>query len=352
MEGGTTGATRGVWHHPDYYRSRAVACLKMAKETGDTTCFLNVVHATGSSPNASDSAKKSKGKKRRSESGGSDVMSGANSPSLYFGHPRDYDSRSSHRQSDFSIRDEDLNLPLNLDDFVLPQVDASYQAQQAQALQMLAAARTAGQMSAAGGLNNSFTYGMSSSMPQGGESAADIAARMMMNKRGRTGGEFNTTSSFSSYQPISSSMGGGMNGNCRQNQQQGNMLSASWTAGATNSAQQQLANHNFDFPDMSQMLGVGGPQQQLVGSNNNIGDNTLDNLSFLGYQQQQELLQLQQQQLQIQQLQEQNRQMEGGGTQSRGLVRNNSGSLISEDTELANFFEKFAESLKGQEDKP
>ena len=348
MEGGTTGATRGVWHHPDYYRSRAVACLKMAKETGDTTCFLNVVHATGSSPNASDSAKKSKGKKRRSESGGSDIMSGANSPSLYFGHPSEYGSRTSHRQSDFSIRDEDLNMPLNLDDFVLPQVDASYQAQ---ALQMLAAARTAGQMSAAGGLNNSFTYGMSSSMPQGGESAADIAARMMMNKRGRTGGEFNTTSSFSSYQPISSSMGGGMNGNSN-GRQQGNMLSASWTAGATNSAQQQLSNHNFDFPDMSQMLGVGGQQQQFDGSsNNNMSGNSLDNLSFLGYQQQQELLQLQQQQMQIQQLQEQNRQMEGGGTQSRGLVRNNSGNLISEDTELANFFEKFAESLKGKEDK-
>ena len=282
-------------------------------------------------------------------------MSGANSPSLYFGQPSAYDGRSSHRQSDFSIRDEDLNMPLNLDDFVLPQVDASYQAQQAQALQMLAAARTAGQMSAAGGLHNSFTYGMSSSMPQagGGESAADIAARMMMNKRGRTGGEFNTTSSFSSYQPISSSMGGGMNGNSNLRQQQGNMLSASWTAGATNSAQQQLDNHNFDFPNMNQMLGVVGnqQQQQFDGSNNNMNGDTLDNLSFLGYQQQHELLQLQQQQMQIQQLQEQNRQMEGGGTQSRGLVRNNSGSLISEDTELANFFEKFAESLKGQEDR-
>ena len=44
-------ATKGVWHHPDVYRSRAVECLAKATKTGDSGVFLTVIRPC-TNPNA------------------------------------------------------------------------------------------------------------------------------------------------------------------------------------------------------------------------------------------------------------------------------------------------------------
>lgn len=44
-------ATKGVWRHPDFYRSRAVECLAKATKTGDSGVFLTVIRPC-TNPNA------------------------------------------------------------------------------------------------------------------------------------------------------------------------------------------------------------------------------------------------------------------------------------------------------------
>jgi len=41
---------KGVWHHPDFFRSRALECLKIALETGDTSSFLTVANSKMDEP--------------------------------------------------------------------------------------------------------------------------------------------------------------------------------------------------------------------------------------------------------------------------------------------------------------
>ena len=350
------GTTKGVWHHPDFYRSRAVECLKMAMETGDVSCMLNVVHGTnakgddsGGGNNDGATKRSTKGKKRRSET--LPAQAETDSPSLYFGQPSD--QSQSHRMSDFSHRPSDFNLgddDLNLDEFILPQVVATQQAQvdmsslvnnsQQQddipSIQQLLAVLNGNPFGA--NVSNSFISGMTQ---QASTQQQLDASSALMNKRGRHdgSGNFNSFTAAPSnnftYQPVSNRTGNQNQGN---NNRQGNMLSASWTAGVTNTnpfsslqQQQQQQGNNFDFAGLFNTVQEGQ------------GENGPSPVPYMGQQQNfQQHLQSQDLQQEFQQQVQQQRQ---GGNQGGGEAID----LTEEDTELANFFENFAQTLKKKE---
>ena len=347
----TDGRTKGVWHHPDFYRSRAVGCLKMAMETGDTTCMLDVVHGTnvkgdksGGGNNDGDTKRSTKGKKRRSETLPAQDLSSIGQPS---------DNRPSHRMSEFSHRPSDFNLgddDLNLDEFILPQVVASQQAQadissfgnnsQQQdgipSIQQLMAVLNGNPFGA--NVSNSFTSGMTrqASMHQQPDSSSSSA---LMNKRGRHdgSGNFNSftapaSSNNFNYNPVSNRTG--RNNQNQGNNNRGNLLSASWTAGVatTNplSLLQQQQGDNSDFASIFNAVQEGQ------------GENGPSPVPYMGQQQNvQQHLQSQDLQQEFQQQVQQQRQagkQGGGGGEAIDLTE--------EDMELSNFFENFAQTLK------
>ena len=118
------------------------------------------------------------------------------------------------------------------------------------------------------------------------------------------------------------------------------MLSASWTAGVTNTnpfsslqqqQQQQRQGNNFDFAGLFNTVQEGQ------------GENGPSPVPYMGQQQNfQQHLQSQDLQQEFQQQVQQQRQ---GGNQGGGEAID----LTEEDTELANFFENFAQTLKKKE---
>lgn len=44
QEAVSSGSSTGVWANPHFHRSRAVECLRIALETGDTTSFMTATH--------------------------------------------------------------------------------------------------------------------------------------------------------------------------------------------------------------------------------------------------------------------------------------------------------------------
>ena len=366
LEGSVVNSSsKGVWRHQNFYRARAVACLKMAMETGDTTCFLDVVHGPSSDHGygGGGKAKRRSSSKRKSESSSCTDITGTDSPSPYFGQV------SGGGFGGILEDDPMLIANLNFDGISFPQnvgatsaaqqvAAAAAAQQQAQAQQAQAAATMSSMMNSAslgnnpyggGGLSNSFTAGMNhqaqhqqptpvslSNSFTAGQAAAmqgsiqdstpiDAALRMFNNKRGRHGNNNLVSQSFTSgsnhfYQPQSTSSSALQMGNNRslRQQQANNMLSASWTAG-------------FSNPLAHQQSTMQGQQQE--------------HLQQLMMQQQH---MLQQQQNQMAQLQRQQQQQQHQMTQQQQSASQQTTSEEgnSNDAELAKFLSQFADSMQ------
>lgn len=318
--------TKGVWNHPDFYRSRAVEALKIALETGDTACFLTVTHgsAQGASPTVGTGGTTSEGatKKKRRGSMSPSLTDSSNTISTdlsFLGNQSQMSQRLSHRESDFSLGDDSaLDASLNTDEFILSQMAARQQALRSTALAH-SQQRTpaAGAPVAYGVLNNSFTCGIP---PQMQPSVASAAASTM-NRRGRRSVNYSSASTNFCYQPVTQS--GSLGGNNRGGRQG---VSASWTAGST------ISQHNFDFPNpLSFNATTGATNAFMQGEGQGIGDplpfNNTGNVDMM-----QSLISMGMNQHQHQQP------IQEGGEEGKDLT--------PEDAELASFFEKFAESLQ------
>lgn len=285
----------------------------MALETGDTGCFLSVVHAN-SGPEAGGTQGTSSKKRRGSCS--SSLTDSTNTAA----------QRASYRESDFSVGDDStLEMALNTDEFMLPQMPPQVQQQHQSARQMAAYQQQQRAPSAAyGAVSNSLRSGVHPPPMQAGGGSVSS----MVHNHGRRSVNYSSTSSNFNYQPITQS---GVNGSHHRGGRHG--LSASWHAGST------FAQHDFDFPSpfsfnatstntdtvdsLVHQGGMNGRQQlQEIGEPIPLNDNgnvdMLERLISMGQQQQES----------IQEVEEQGKE------------------LSSEDVELASFFEKFAESLQ------
>mmetsp|Transcript_15522 Transcript_15522/g.37210 ORF Transcript_15522/g.37210 Transcript_15522/m.37210 type:complete len:644 (+) Transcript_15522:288-2219(+) len=309
--------TKGVWNHPDFYRSRAVEALKVALETGNTEFFLTVTHSSAQSASpvagTGGTAPEASKRKKRQKSMSPSLTDSCNTISTdlsFLGNQAQMSQRPSHRESDFSLGDESaLDASLNTDDFILSQVAARQQAARS-------TAPVSGAPVAYGVMNNSFTCGMPSQMQ-----APASAAASTMNRRGRRGVNYSSASTNFCYRPVTQS--GSLGGNNRGGRQG---MSASWTAGST------ISQHNVDFPSPFSLNAITGATDTLMqGEGQGIGDplpfnnngnvDMMDSMISMGmnhYQRQQPI-------------------QEGGEEGNH---------LTPEDAELASFFEKFADSLQ------
>lgn len=281
----------GVWHNPDFFRSRAVECMKMAMETGDTSFFLSMTQ-----PVVGGSSSTEGGQKRRAST--SSMMDSNTDDSAVGGHPH---KRMSHRESDFSLGDDSVDLDVSFDnarhmedvDFLLSQV-----------------ATAPPQVASSSQLSRSFT-----GMP----SVQAAAAASLLNEQERrsfTAGNDTSSSAFRMYNPVSKSGALGNNGRQPGNNGRRTGVSASWTVGSTFSQN----DSNFSAHLFNTLIQEEGQSQEPPLGSNNDNVEMMQEFAANGPQHQQ-----QQKQEECPQQKEE---------------------MTAEDRELASFFEKFAESLQ------
>eukprot|EP00584_Thalassiosira_punctigera_P001529 CAMPEP_0172533634 /NCGR_PEP_ID=MMETSP1067-20121228/6265_1 /TAXON_ID=265564 ORGANISM="Thalassiosira punctigera, Strain Tpunct2005C2" /NCGR_SAMPLE_ID=MMETSP1067 /ASSEMBLY_ACC=CAM_ASM_000444 /LENGTH=766 /DNA_ID=CAMNT_0013318297 /DNA_START=134 /DNA_END=2434 /DNA_ORIENTATION=+ len=337
------GSMKGVWHHPEFFRKRALECLKIALETGDTSSFLSVRSGkaegvmpdggeAGDSPEVGGGKVPSNGgdggslggKKRRANipptNGGATQPSNLTGPLYYSGQPQ---QRPSHRVSDFSVGDDSFANHLENDN-LLSQVTL-----QAGSLMnnqpSPATADGGGNFS----LSNSFTAPAAAVAPASerfnlahsftaGNNLRDMqaaATASLMNKQVQRD-NVDLSSIFQQYQPVNQAGVAGGNNRGRQATSNNNTGRNTWAAGST------FSQHNFNFPSApilfnnnnNALMQEQGPgQNQMLSNNDNV--ERMEQLASMNFQ-------------------------------GQTLVTHQAQGEGGEDVELASFFEKFADSLQ------
>ncbi|KAL7535852.1 hypothetical protein ACHAXR_007799 [Thalassiosira sp. AJA248-18] len=321
------GTMKGVWNHPDFFRTRAVECLKVALETGDTGCFLNVSHGKtdGTSPRTSEGGNEGPTSNKKSsspfDSSSSSLRNSTGTESTYFGGLQPQ-HRASHRESDFSLGDDSV-----------PDMNAHAEFLFSQALGGNAAsAGGAAALYGSNNISNSFTAGCNPSSMHGAPNVASLMNNINqnnLNQRARRsvayGADLSSPSMFQ-YQPITKSGATAANIQGRR----GTGISASWTAGTT------ISQQDFDFPNPLPFNPNAGVQQGHAPMDNNQNIDMISELTSMGGQLPQAIMGGQLPQT-MQSMPEEG-QKQGDNEQPN--------KFRHEDFELASFFEKFADSLQ------
>ena len=295
MGGQGGGVVRGVWHHPNFYRAKAVECLKTAMETGDAGCFLALHHVKGEEGGdggaaPAKSSGRASGAKRRStqtegdlrDSGTASESAGTEFPTFSLGGG---DRRMSHRMSDFSTGNDSLDVGL----YNTQHLGDGYLSPP------LSHVQVAEQMATMGANNINMAAGLSQSFTGGFPVPTNPSAGMANNKRGRMSVDL-TGDILDQYQPAAQSGAAS--------------ISASWTAGSNFNPRDF---NNLDPAPFQVQSNAIAQQDSLLGGNNKV--ETVEEL-FAS--------------------------MEAHQRQGDGQPEE---PLSVEDIELGQFFERFAETL-------